>query len=101
MYNLATVLESFLNQLDVGKRNKLQDVKKMSSDMKSLHSSGAWTKQTTAQELESVAKESKDLGPQDEDDLGVFDDDNVRADLDQMNYKVAYVVFGVCSFSVA
>lgn len=100
MYNLASVLESILDQLDDSKRDELQAIKKKASGMKSLHSSGAWTKQTVARTLDSIVEEPEDSGPRDEDDLGVFGDDNVRADLDRMNYKVAYVAFGVCSFSI-
>ena len=35
--------------------------------------------------------------PNDEDDFGVFDSDNIRAALGRMNYKVAYVAFNVCA----
>jgi hypothetical protein len=99
MYNLASVLESILGQLDDSKRAELQAVKKQASGMMSLHSSGAWTKKTVARTLDSIVEESEDSGPRAEDDLGVFGDDRVRAGLDKLNYKVAYVAFGVCSLS--
>lgn len=85
---------------DNNKRGELQAIKKKASAMMSLHSSGAWTTQTVAQTLDSIVEEPKDQGLRDEDDLGVFGDVNVRADLHQMNYEVAYIAFGVCSFSI-
>ena len=53
--------------------------------------------------MDSISEEEDARGSryedEDEDDLGVFDDDIVRGALNLMNYQVAYVAFGVmCAF---
>ena len=100
MYNLAPELEFVLTQLDEGKKDVLAAIKNEASKMKSLHSSGAWSKPSKGQPLNPIAEESHNSGLQDEDDLGAFSDDTVRDALDEMNYKVAYVAFGVCFPSI-
>jgi hypothetical protein len=81
--------------------------------MMSLHSSNAWNKTNKSgnmgRRLDSIHEEDETQGrgkgahglkPKDENDLGVFDSDNIRAALSQMNYKVAYVAFNVCAPSI-
>jgi len=94
MYNLASVLETAADELDDSKRLELQTITTQARDIKSFYTSGAW-EQDKSQTLESIPEE-----PQDEDDLGVFGDDNVRAVLDELNYQVAYVAYGVRSPSI-
>ena len=98
MYNLVPELEFILSQLDKSKRDVLVAVKNEASKMKSLYSGGAWSKPNNGQPLNPITEESHNSSLQnDEDDLGVFSDDTVRDALHEMNYKVAYVAFGVCS----
>lgn len=94
MYNLALELEFVLTQLDKSKRDVLAAIKNEASKIKSLHSSGIWSKPSKGQPLYPIVEESHDSELQDEDDLGVFSDDTVRDALRGMNYKVAYVAFG-------
>ena len=99
MYNLVPEFESVLTQLDEGKRDILAAIKNEALKMRSLHSSGAWSRPSKAHSLNTIAEEPHDSGLQDEDDLGVFADETVCDALDEMNYKVAYVAFGVCLHS--
>ncbi|KAF8804869.1 kinase-like protein [Phlegmacium glaucopus] len=94
MYNLASELETLVDQLDVDKRGELDTITKQALAMKSLHSSDAWGKRTNIQTLAYIDEEDDDSELQDDDELGVFNDYNVRAILDQMNYKMSYVAFG-------
>jgi hypothetical protein len=50
--------------------------------------------------MHRVQGEAQGSEPEDEDDLGVFGNDNIRAALSQMDYQVAYVAFGVCAPSI-
>lgn len=105
MYNLSSMLESILDELDIKKCNDLEAVKHYASDMISLHSDNAWKKTnkfgSMGGRLDSIHEEDETRGrrkgahgskPKDENNLGVFDSDNIRAALSQMNYKVAYVM---------
>jgi hypothetical protein len=72
----------------------------------SLHSSNTWNK-TNKSGTRGRGKGAHGSKPKDENDdyddendLGVFDSDNIRAALSQMNYKVAYVAFNVCAPSI-
>ena len=119
MYNLASILESIIDKLDVKKFNDLVALKAAASGMMALNSSGAWKKTNRSEGkkgggMDSIPEEdadssrrktegseSKTEGSESEDeDLGVFDSDNIRAALRQMNYQVAYVAFGVCAPSI-
>jgi hypothetical protein len=115
MYNLASILESILDNLDDTKCNELEAVKQDASGMKSFHTSGAWKKTNKPQskggrmdsipEVEdahgSVEEGSEPVDEdEDEDDLGVFGNDNICAALSKMNYQVAYVAYGVCAPSI-
>ena len=111
MYNLSSMLESILDKLDIKKFNELEAVKRAASDMDSLNSSGTWKETNKCRSrgglLDSVPEEEGARGsggeaqgsePEDEEeDLGVFGSDNIRAALSQMNYQVAYVAYGVCA----
>jgi hypothetical protein len=44
MYNLASMLESILDKLDIKKCNELEAIKQDASGMKSLPSSNVWKK---------------------------------------------------------
>ena len=113
MYNLASILESIIDKLDVKKFNDLVALKAAASGMMSLNSSGAWKKtdrsggkkgggmDSIPEEDDADSSRRKTEGSESEDeDLGVFDSDNIRAALRQMNYQVAYVAFGVCAPSI-
>ncbi|KDR73207.1 hypothetical protein GALMADRAFT_724722 [Galerina marginata CBS 339.88] len=99
MYNLASVLESMVGQLDTSKRDELQAIKKRAADLTSVHSSGAWMKHNGTQTPDFDFDDEESDEP-DGDELGIFGDDTIRAGLARMNYQVAYVAYGVCSFSI-
>ena len=114
MYNLKSMLYSMLDIIDVKKFDKLKTIKNIASAMKSLTTSGAWKKTNKSGSrggrMDSIPEEdargsgeeaqgSEDEN-EDEDDLGVFDNDNIRAALNQMNCRVAYIAYGVCAPSI-
>ena len=113
MYNLASILESILDTLDVKKFKELLDLKAAASGMMTLNSSGAWRKTDKSggkggdmdiiPEVDDAGSSRGEIeGSESEsEDLGVFDSDNIRAALRQMNYQVAYIAYGVCAPSVA
>jgi hypothetical protein len=107
MYNLSSILKSIVDKLDINKCNELAAVKTDASGMISLNTSGAWDNTRQAESkgkgMDSIPEEPERRGsePEDPDDLGVFDDDDVREALNQMNYQVAYVAYGVCLPSIA
>jgi hypothetical protein len=98
MYNLASMLESILDKIDVKKCNELAAIKQEASKIESL--CGAWKRTNKTWNkggcMDSILGSEQELRSSDEDVLGVFDSDNVRAALNRMNYQVAYVAFGVC-----
>ena len=113
MYNLASILESILDKLDVMKFNDLLDLKAAASGMMALNSSGAWKKTGRSEGkkgggMDSIPEEDDadsswgktGRSESEDEDLGVFDSDNIRAALRRMNYQVAYVAFGVCAPSI-
>ena len=104
MYNLASILESVLDTLDVKKFKELVALKAAASGMKSLKSSDVCNTgklRTDSRSSEGETDDSESEGSESEsEDLGVFNSDNIRAALRQMNYQVAYVAFGVCMPSV-
>ena len=109
MYNLASMLESIIEKLDFKKCDELAAMKQVASDMQSFYSSDVWnkTKKTESERrgrMDSIPEEEDARGSryedEDEDDLGVFDNDIVRGALNLMDYQVAYVAFGVmCAFT--
>jgi hypothetical protein len=114
MYNLASILRSLINELDGAECMKLAALKKDATDMKSLHTGDAWKTnkpEGKGRRMHTIHEEGRGSEPQDEDgrssepedkdDLGVFDDHVIRAALNQMNYQVAYVAYGVCVPSIA
>ena len=104
MYNLASILKSVVNELDAKRCSNLLALKQDASDMKSLHTSGAWktekAKGGKGGRMNTIPEEGRGSEPQDEDDLGVFGDDDICTALNQMNYQVAYVAYGVCVPSI-
>jgi hypothetical protein len=114
MYNLSSMLESILDSLDVKKCNELEAVKQDPLGIKTFHTSSAWKKTNKSESrggrTDSIpemddARDSGEEGlgsePEDEDDLGGFGNDNIRAALSKMNYQVAYVDYGACASSIA
>ncbi|KAG5650424.1 hypothetical protein H0H81_012315 [Sphagnurus paluster] len=94
MFNLVSELESIVDELDGTKYAQLEAMKNAASGVMSLHSNGARTatertRITTMDAIDEVMDEAWD-----EDDLGVFDNDEILADLAEMNCSVAYVAFG-------
>ena len=97
MYNLASMLKCILDELDIKKCEELEAVKHDASDMKSFHSSSADNKTdksgSMSGRMDSIHEEDETRGPRkgaqgstnDEEDFGVFDSDNIRAALSQMN----------------
>jgi hypothetical protein len=95
------------------KCNELVAVKQEALGMKIFHASGAWKKtnksETRGGRTDSIpeVEDARDSGeeglgsePEDEGDLGVFGNDNIRSALSKMNYQVAYVAYGVCASSI-
>lgn len=113
MYNLASILKSIIHELDDKKCIKLAALKQDTSGMKSLHTGDAWKTGKAVDKkgrMDTIPEEGRSSEPQDEGgqgsepvdegDLGVFDDDAIRAALNPMNYQVAYVAYGVCAPSI-
>jgi hypothetical protein len=115
MYNLTSMLESIVNKLDKKRCHELVGLKQDASDMNSLHTNNSWNKTNKSRSkggrMDSIPEEDGARGsgkgkgahgskPKDEEDFGVFDSDNIRAALSQMNYKVAYVAYNVCAPSI-
>ncbi|KAG5653891.1 hypothetical protein H0H81_009714 [Sphagnurus paluster] len=94
MYNLVSEIESIVKELDVTKCIELEAMKNAALGMMSLHSSGAWTanERTRVTEMDVIDEAMGEA--QDEDDLGVFGDEKILANLAELNYQVAYVTFG-------
>lgn len=92
MYNLDSELESVVDQLDATKRVELEAIKQGALGLMTLHSISEQTGNTPMELLVENTDESED-----ENSLGIFNDDNIHADLRRMNYKVSYVAFQVRS----
>ena len=104
MYNLASILKLVINELDGDSCKCLVALKADASGMTSLHTGDAW-KANKAEgskrgRMDTIPEEGRGSEPQDEDDLGVFGDDDICTALNQMNYQVAYVAYGVCVPSI-
>jgi hypothetical protein len=126
MYNLASILKTVVNKLDVEKCQKLVALKREASDMKSFNTSGAWKTEkakggkggrmntipeegrgSEPQDEDGQCSEPQDEGedgqrsePRDEDSLGVFDDPVIHAVLNNMNYEISYIDYQVCVPSI-
>ena len=126
MYNLASILKSVVNKLDVEKCQKLVSLKQTALNMKSFHTSGAWktekAKGGKGGHMNTIPEEGRGSEPQDEDGqcsepqdededgqrsepgdedgLGIFDDPVIHAVLNSMNYKISYIVYLVCVPSI-
>ncbi|KAG5638069.1 hypothetical protein H0H81_002037 [Sphagnurus paluster] len=88
MYNLASELKFIVKELDATKRIELGAIKKAASGLLSLHSSNV------TESTRSTTMDRSFNGRHDEDDLGIFGDDKMVANLAEMDCKVAYVAFG-------
>ena len=104
MYNLTSILKSVVNKLDAKRCSNLLALKQDASDMKSLHTSGAWktekAKGGKGGRMNTIPEEGRGSEPQDENGLGVFDDPNIHAALNNMNYKIAHIAYQVCVPSI-
>jgi hypothetical protein len=100
MYNLASILKSVINELDVDRCKDLVALKHEASGMKSLHTGSAWQTGTAEGSkrgrMDTILEEGRGSERENEEELGVFDDPVIHAALNKMNYKVGWVAPTVC-----
>ena len=93
MYNLAVAIEELDGYLNHDKRGILGHVKSTAKKMMSL-TSKAKAKRTAPSSLTTITEGSGDDEAQD--DLGVFGADDIQGILGSMDYKIDFILFGVC-----
>ena len=94
MYNLTTQITELAGGLDLEKKGSLSDILNAASKVLSLSS----TKHRSfgSATMSSVPEEPTETqGPQDEDDLGVFEAKDIQNVLHQMNYRIEFIPWGV------
>ncbi|KAF8554809.1 hypothetical protein OG21DRAFT_1018327 [Imleria badia] len=89
MYNLTTQITALSGELDQDKRLSLRDIHAVAGNVPSLSSAPQKTRTTGSTTAERTAWTH---GPQDEDNLGVFEADDIKNVLHQMNYKIEFVL---------
>ena len=102
MYNLATEIIALSGELDQLKQNRLSAVKADANKVLSLsstHQPMKTTGSTIVDSMDPIAEGNRETGgPQDEDDLGVFEAEDIQNILHQMNYEIEFVPWGVRVF---
>ena len=96
MYNLADMLEELAGNLDREKAQKLSQVNIAAAKVISLTAKAKQKRTAGTDFMSSIGEDDADDEAQD--DLGVFGADDIQAVLKRMNYKINFVVFGVCVF---
>ena len=95
MYNLATQITALSGDLDQDKKGSLRDIYAGASKVLSL-SSTIQPKTSGNTTMGSIAEEHEGHHePQDEDDLGIFEAEDIQSILHQMNYKIKFIPWGV------
>lgn len=97
MHNLTTEVDDLARELDTTKAGTLADISKAASKITSLNSRKHPVK-TMRSNLAAIAEdtvESIEEMDNEDDDLGVFESDDIQAALRDMNYELSYVPFGV------
>lgn len=95
MFNMVALIRELEEELDEKKKAVLSTIKSYAAKMLSLHSKGGSVKKGEESSLSTI-REGSALGTEgEEDDLGVFDCEEVCSILDSMGYEIGYVAFGV------
>lgn len=93
MYNVATQITALSRDLDQLKEKSLSDIKAAADRVLSLssthHSSSGSTRSSTGSRHRWAGSS------EDEDDLGVFKADDIQSILDQMDYEIEFIPWGV------
>jgi len=94
MFNMVAIIGELEQELDGKKKELLTTVKSYAAKLLSLHSTGG---SVTKGEflLPAIQEEDFVSGTEEEDDLGVFNCEEVRSVLDSMGYEIGYIAFGV------
>jgi hypothetical protein len=95
MYNLVEMLEGLAGNLDRDKAQKLK-VNKAAAKVISLTAKAKQKKTAGTDFMGSIGEADADDEAQD--DLGIFGAADIQAILKRMNYKINFIVFGVCVF---
>jgi hypothetical protein len=96
MYNLVEMLEGLAGNLDRDKAQKLSQVNKAAAKVISLTAKAKQKKTAGTDFMGSIGEADADDEAQD--DLGIFGAADIQAILKRMNYKINFIVFGVCVF---
>ncbi|KAN0081577.1 hypothetical protein V8E55_009201 [Tylopilus felleus] len=94
MYNLATQIAAMSRDLDGDKNGSLGKIQTDASNVLSL-SSTIGLRGTPGNTMDSIPERTAgSAGPQDEDDLGVFEAEDIQSVLRQMNYTIEFIPWG-------
>ena len=100
MYNLATQITALSRDLDPEKRNSLPEIQVAAKKVLSLSSTHQPTKTSGSTMMDPITEgQGGSGGLQDEDDLGVFEVEDIQHILHQMNYEIEFVPWGVRVFA--
>ena len=92
MYNLTTQIAALAGDLDHEKKGSLQDIHNAASKVLSL--SSAKNRSLSSNIMDSIREEGRETqGPQD--DLGVFEAEDIQNVLYKMDYEIEYIPWGV------
>ena len=95
MYNLATQIAVLSCELDPAKKEYLHAIHDAASELEPL-STKSQRKTRGNSTIHSITEESTRAGEsQDEDDLGVFEAEDIQTILRQMYYKIKSIIYGV------
>ncbi|KAN0081506.1 Protein kinase-like domain containing protein [Tylopilus felleus] len=95
MYNLATQMYAISDHLDQDKEKSLLELKDAAGDVLTLNSAEDQTRTIdSAITTSSTQGTAGSQGFQDEDDLGVFEAEDIQNVLHQMNYKIEFIPWG-------
>ncbi|KAG1784539.1 uncharacterized protein HD556DRAFT_1427453 [Suillus plorans] len=92
MYNLAQELDDLAGKLDPKNKKRLGNIKVAASKVISLTSQAQHNK-TPRTTLASIPEENREASGA-QDDLGVFDADDIQGILKKMDYQISFIVFG-------
>jgi len=95
MYNLAEELDDLAGRLDPKNEKRLGNIKNAALNVISLTSQAQHNK-TPRTTLASVPEEHHEASSV-QDDFGVFDADDTQCISKEMDYKISFIVFGVCT----
>jgi len=94
-YNLAEELNDLAGRLDPKNEKRLGNFKNAALNVISLMSQAQHNK-TPRTTRASVPKEHREANGV-QDDFGVFDADDIQCISKEMDYKISFIVFGVCT----